>query len=451
MPTKEEVKDICSEENIELVRILYVGNDGIPRGYAVNADDIDSVMKRGIALAKAMQSFTSLDHLVHGGKYGCAGEYRAVPDPDTFKVLPYAENSAIMIGDMYNVDGGLWDADPRSRLAKFLDELKDDGIEPSTAFEPEFYLVKENDDGTFDPFDDSLCFSIDGMQNTHDLVMDIKNSLEGQGMKLAAYYPEYGPGQQEMIIDHTRGISAADNYILYKLTVKGVAVNNGIKATFFPTPIEGAAASGCHMHISLWDGDTNLFYDENSDTAYPLSEKAKHFIGGLLEHAPALVALTAPTVTSYKRLLPHMWASAFTCWGEDNREAIVRVPSSFWDNRENSTRIEFKPADNTLNPYLALLGVLAAGKDGIDRELDPGECLNSDPADLSKKELEERGIKRLPKTLGEALNELKDDEVLKDALGPALHESYIEVKESQYEEYIQNVSKWEYEKFTRGF
>ena len=451
MPEKDEIIDICSEKNIDLVRILYVGNDGIPRGYAVNADDIESVMKRGIALAKAMQSFTSLDHLVHGGTYGCAGEYRTVPDPETFRVLPYAERSAIMIGDMYDVDGTLWEADPRSRLAKFLEDLKEDGIEPSTAFEPEFYLVKENEDGTFDQFDDSLCFSIDGMQNTHDLVLDILDALEEQGMELSAYYPEYGPGQQEMIIKHTKGIEAADDYILYKLTVKGVANNNGVKATFFPTPIEGAAASGCHVHMSLWDGDENLFYDENSDSAYPLSDKALHFIGGLLEHAPALVALTAPTVTSYKRLLPHMWASAYTCWGEDNREAIVRVPSTFWDNRENSTRIEFKPADNTLNPYLAMLGILAAGKDGMDRELDPGECLNCDPADLSAKEREERGIRRLPRTLGEAIEELKKDEVLKEALGPTLHKTYIEVKESQYEEYTQHVTQWEYDKFTRGF
>ncbi|MFC4986825.1 gamma-glutamylputrescine synthetase [Saliphagus infecundisoli] len=448
MPTRNEVIETCDSDDVSLVRLLYVGNDGVPRGRVVDADHIESALDDGINLSSAMQSFNSLDHLAPGGMFGAAGEVRILPDPETFRVLPYADRAAVLLCDLYDLDRTPWDADPRSALSSYLDDLP---YETNAAFESEFYFTRTTDDGELIPFDDSVCFGADGMQSANDIALDMTDALKAQGMDIVAYYPEYGPGQQELVVEHAPGLQAADNHILFKQTVKGVASNNGVEATFVPKPFEEAAGSGCHIHLSLWDDGKNVFHDPDSEGRYGLSETARHFIGGILDHAPALVALTAATVTSYKRLRPHMWASAFTCWGQDNREAIVRVPSSQWEEPSDTTRFEFKPADNTANPYLAELGLLAAGMDGVGRELDPGAPVNEDPAEMSATERTDQDIYRLPETLGDALDELEADEVIADAMGETLFQSYLEVKRSQWEEFTGTVTDWEIDEFTRAF
>lgn len=448
MHSTADVVERCSADDVELVRLVYVGNDGVPRGYVVDANAIESKFDDGMNLTKGMQSFNALDHLSATGPFGPVGSVRLIPDPATFRVLPYADRSAVLLCNMETTDGEPWAADPRSALESFIEGTD---LVPSAAFESEFYLIERTEDG-LEPLEDSVCFSPDGIQQMTDFVLDLKGALETQGMAFVTYYPEYGPGQQEFVVKHDEGIRAADNHVLFKQTVKGVAMNQGYQATFVPKPFEDAAGSGCHIHLSLWDGEENAFYDPDAeDQAYPLSETARHFIGGVLEHAPALTALTAPTTLSYKRLRPHMWASAYTCWGEDNREAIVRVPFTGADNPEATTRFEFKPADNTANPYLALLGLLAAGYDGVERNLEPGDPLETDPEALSAAERRERGIERLPETLGEALDALAADDVMAEALGEPLFESYLDVKRSEWNEYTGKATEWELETLTRTF
>ncbi|MDY6817123.1 MAG: glutamine synthetase family protein [Halobacteriales archaeon] len=436
----------CAREDIELVRLLYTGNDGVARGRVVAADSIETFLEDGSNLTKAMQSFTAFDQLDPDGPYGPAGEVRLVPDPATFRALPYADGAAVMLCDLYELDQTPWAADPRSMLQSYLADLADEGFEPQTAFESEFYYVKETDgddtDG-FVPLDDSLCFASDGMQHSHPIIRDTISALDQQGMALSAYYPELGPGQQELVIEHAPGIDAADAQVLYRETVKAVAQQHDVTATFVPKPFPDGPGSGCHIHLSLWDGETNVFHDPNAEGPYGLSDRGRHFIGGVLEHAPALLALTTPTVTSFHRLQPHMWASAYACWGQDNREAAVRVPSGSWSDPASSARIEFKPSDNTANPYLALLGLLAAGMDGIDRELDPGEPVNQDPGNLSEDERTERGIERFPETLAEAVDALEADAVLAEAMGETLHETYVSLKRSQWDAYQAQVDSWE--------
>lgn len=448
---KDQVVQKCENSDVDLVRLYYVGNDGVPRGRVLPGDNIEDMLENGVNLSSAMQSFNSLDHLAPEGRFGAAGEIRMLPDPDTFQVLPYADRSAAMICDMYDLDRTPWDADPRSQLSAYLDSLESDGLEVNAAFESEFYLLEEDEDGELVPYDDSVCFAADGMQSANDIVLDITDALEAQGMDLVAYYPEYGPGQQEIVVEYDEGLVAADNHIHFKQTVKGVAQNHDVKATFVPKPLEDAAGSGCHVHLSLWEDGENIFYDAESETQYSLSDTARSFVAGILDHAPAIVAITAPTVVSYKRLRPHMWASAFTCWGFDNREAIVRVPSSKWTEKPETTRLEFKPVDNTANPYLAELALLAAGMDGIERDLDPGEPLDKDPSALSETEREKRDIYRLPETLGEALDELAEDDVIAEAMGEELYGSYLEVKRSQWDEFTGTVTEWEIDHFTRAF
>ena len=444
---RDTIERTIETENIRLLRLLFVNNSGVPRGRVLGAEDLDRVMSEGANITKGMQSFNALDALVDGGRFGPVGEVRLQPDPETFTVTPYADRTATMLCDMYSLDGTPWHADPRSRLRAFLDELE---LTPKAAFEGEYYLVRENEEG-IEPYDDSTCFAVDGMDSAHDITLDTIDALEAQGLGLSNYYPEYGPGQQELVIEHDEGVTAADNHVLYKTTVRAIARQHGVDATFAPQPFAGMPGSGCHVHLSLWRNNENVMADPGGESRYGLSEFGRQFVAGILDHAPALVALTAPTVQSYDRLRPGMWASAFTAWGQDNREGCIRVPSTHAESRAATTRLEYKPCDNTANPYLVLLGLLAAGMDGVERELDPGNPLQQDPAALSEEELRAHSIDRLPTTLAEALDEFEASSLLRRALGESLHQSYLEVKRSEWDASVDENGEWAAEYLLRAF
>ncbi|MFB6157688.1 MAG: gamma-glutamylputrescine synthetase [Haloferacaceae archaeon] len=450
MSTTGEVLRRADAEDVELVRVVFVNNSGVPRGRVVDRAGLADVLETGTNVTHAMQSFNALDRLAPGGTYGPAGEVRVVPDPETFTVLPYDDRAALLLAELHDLDGDPWAAGPRAQLRRYLDELAVDGYVPRTAFESEFYYTRETEDGV-EPFDDSACFATDGMRSAHDVILDTVDALKDQGMGLSTYYPEYGPGQQELVVDHAAGVTAPDNHVRFKETVKAVAADHGLGATFRPKPFPQLPGTGCHVHLSLWRDGTNVLHDPGTDGPYPVSDEGRAFVGGLVEHAPALVALTAPTVESYDRLAPGMWASAYACWGYDNREAAVRVPSVDRSAPAATTRFEFKPADNTANPYLALLGLLAAGMDGIERDLDPGDPLDSDPGALDDDERADRGIERLPTTLDEALDALSDCDPIREAMGDPLFESYLEVKRSEWEQSTDDEGEWESEYLSRGF
>jgi glutamine synthetase len=445
MPTESEVIEICTSDEVELVRLFWVDNAGVERGRVVNAADIERVFANGANIAQAQQAFTDTDYPTDEAPLSRVGEVRLVPDPKTFRLLPYAERGAAMMCDLYTLDETPWEIDPRSRLDSFLDTFE---YQSRAAFEPEWYLVRETEDG-FEPFDLSGCYTADGIQSAHEIILEIVDGFAAQGMEMSVYYPEYSPGQQEIAIEHSDGLTPADNQTFYKQTVKAVATNHGLRATFSPKPFPEHAGSGSHLHLSLWKGDENGFYDPDGESHYAISETCRQFIGGILDHARALVALTAPSVVSYKRLQPDAWASAYTAWGFDNREAMVRIPSSQWTESAATTRIELKAVDNTANPYLALLGVLAAGRDGIERGLDPGKPLDVNPRDLSNAERKRRDIERLPQSLGEAIDELERDAVLEQAMGSELHQTYVAVKRATWHDAMSAVTDWDVDTYTR--
>ncbi|PSP83984.1 glutamine synthetase [Halobacteriales archaeon QS_1_68_17] len=451
MTTAREVIQRADAEDVELIRLLFLNNSGVPRGRVVDAEGLPGALDDGVNLTHAMQSFNALDRLVPGGKYGPAGEVRVVPDPETFTVLPYDDRAAAMIADLHDLDGRPWSAGPRAQLRRYLGHLRADGYVPRTAFESEYYLVDETEDGERVPFDESACFGTAGMRSAHDVILDTVDALKDQGMGLAVYYPEYGPGQQELVVEHADGVTAADNHVLYKETVAAVAADHGLDASFRPKPFPQLPGTGCHIHFSLWRDGENAFYDPDAEGRYGLSETGRQFVAGVLDHARALTALTAPTVESYDRIAPGMWSSAYTCWGRDNREAVVRVPSADAGDAEATTRIEYKPADNTANPYLALFGLLAAGMDGIERGLEPGEPLDTDPDALDADERADRGIERLPATLAEAVDALEADDAIRSAFGDDLFESYVEVKRSEWEQSTDEDGEWSSDYLSRGF
>jgi glutamine synthetase len=426
----QQVLNRVSIDNVRTVRFLYCDHGNVIRGKAAHVSGLADFLESGIGLTVAMQAFTLTEHLAPSTNLGPIGEIRLIPDSRTFAVLPYAPREARLLCDMYTLDGQPWDLCPRAFLHQMIDRAGRHGLRVEAAFEYEFYLARQIDDGRFVPADDSLCFSSDGMDRQGTVIGAIIDALDQQGLQPRQYYPELGPAQQELTIQHAPVLEAADRQVAVRETVRAVALQHGLVATFAPKPFADQAGSGCHIHLSLWNGDQNVMYDPNGQLG--LSTLGRSFVAGVLQHVPALLAVTCPSVNSYLRLAPNMWSSAYTCWGPDNREAAVRVPSTFRGRVEASTNIEVKAVDASANPYLALGAIVAAGLDGIERNLDPGEPMTSNPHDLNDAERESRGIRRYPTSLIEAIGELEQDEVLLDALGPARAHEFIGVRRAEW-------------------
>jgi glutamine synthetase len=446
-PGAARVVQRAEAEGLDLIRFLYVDHGGVVRGKATSRSRLAERLTTGIGLTLAMQAMTMLDELQPVDGMGPVGEIRLLPDPDSFVALPYAPAAGAMVADMIKLDGQPWEACPRSFLKDAIAALAGEGYALVAAFEPEFTLGRRepappDEPGGLDrlvPVDQSLCFSTTGFGAAHDYAVELVRALEAQGMVVEQYYPELGHGQQELTIRHAPALRAADNHVWYRETARGVAWRQGLWASLAPKPIADQAGNGTHLHASLWEldpdggpgapGARNAFYAQGDRNG--LSEVAYHFIGGLLAHLPGLVALTCGSVNSYRRLAPRSWSSAFTCYGMDNREAAVRIPSRMGGLAEASANLELKPSDSTANPYLALGGYIHAGLDGIRNKLDPGAPTNVDPSNLSASTRRRRGIRRLPDSLGAALDALERDELLMDALGPLRRTAYLAVKRAE--------------------
>lgn len=418
-------------EHIELIRFLYADHGGVIRGKAVSRSRLPERFTTGVGHTVAMMAMNMLDQLQNVEHLGPVGEVRLVPDPTTFVPLPYAPGAAAMLSDLRQIDGSPWPGCPRTFLREAIATLAAEGHVAVAAYEPEFTLGRRTADpgGGLDrliPVDDSLCYSTTGFDTAHDYTMRLVHAMEIQGLRVEHYHPELGHGQQELSIRHATAMRAADNQVLYRETVRGVALGMSLWASLAPKPLAGQAGNGAHLHLSLWDPELRVNAFSDPADRYGLSATAYRFIGGLIAHLPALTALTCGSVNSFRRLAPSMWSSAYACYGMDNREAAVRICSPTGQDTEASANLEFKPSDSSANPYLSLGAVLHAGLDGIRRGLDPGEPVNVDPATLP-----EGRVPRLPTTLDEALDALEADDVLMDALGPLRGSAYLAVKRSE--------------------
>jgi glutamine synthetase len=434
--------------DLELVRFLYADHGGVIRGKAVATRFLPERIASGIGHTMAMMAMTMLDTLQPVEGMGPVGEVRIKPDPVTFVELPYAPGAGAMLADLVRPDGEPWEACARSFLKQAIAELAADGYAMSAAFEPEFTLGRREADpaGGPDrlvPSDDSLCYSVTGFHQNHDYVMEVVRALNAQGLQVEHYYPELGHGQQEIPIRYAGALRAADNHVLYRETVRGVAIRRGQWATLAPKPIPDQAGNGTHLHASLGSlaGGAPVFADANDQ--YGLSPAGYHFIGGLLAHLPALLALTCGSVNSYRRLQPQFWSSAYTVYGMDNREAAVRICSPLRGDTTSSVNLEFKPSDSSANPYLALGGFIYAGLDGIRRGLDPGKAVNVDPAAMTQAQRDAAGARRLPLTLTDALDALAASELLMGALGPLRSSAYLAVKRAEAAAFAEHDAAWE--------
>ena len=431
MKAKDVVRE-ADEAGLRLVRFLWCGNDGTVRAKASGRHGLEGRLESGIGLTVAMQAMSGLDHLQPVPGMGPVGEIRLVPDLDTFRVLPYAPNAGAVLTDHIGLDGEPAAVCQRSFLKRMQERLGERGLLLQASFENEFSLATKID-GAYLPIDSALCFSTIAATASQDYVDELAWALEAQRIPLEQYYAELGHGQQEISTGHAPAVRAADEQLLVRETIRGVAARHGLVASLAPKPWPENAGNGGHVHFSLWEGDRNRFYDASRSDG--LSDTARSFIAGLLAHLPGLCGLTAPSFNSYHRIIPQYWAGAFTCWGYDNREAPVRVASVFRGAEESSTNAELKACDATCNPYLALGGLIAAGLDGLERGLEPPEPVDVDPATLTEDERARRGIVRLPATQEEALDALAADRLLLAALGPTLADSYLAVRRSEWAAY----------------
>ena len=431
--TADRVVQEARQAGTRLVRFLYVDNGGVIRGKSTHVASLARRIHDGIGLPRAMQAVTMLDEVVPVAGMGTTGEVRLVPDPDTFHVLPYAPHTAAMLADLIGIDGAPWGACPRSFLKRQIAACAAVGFSVQAAFEVEFSLAAKSNDGSFTPIHESLCSATTAMCIAASLIDDIIAALEAQNIQVELYHPEVGFGQHELTIHHVPALAAADNQVFYRETIRSVAYNHGLYASLAPKPFPADAGNGAHIHFSLWDNDgcKNELYDANDSCG--ISKLGYHFIAGVLRHLPALLALTCPSYNSYRRLQPHFWSSAYNIWGPDNREAAIRLPSTFRSDPAGTTNAELKPADSSSDPYLALGGLLAAGLDGVQHELMPDPPILDDPGDYSEEQLAEQHIFRFPTTMKDALDNLEHDPVLMGALGPLLSTPFLAVKRAEWE------------------
>ena len=377
-----------------------------------------------------------------------------VPDVATYRVLPWSapeRRRARLICDVHGPDGRPSLSAPRVVLKRMLDRAAEQGYVCNFGPELEFFLFKRDDGRNGEhptrpaPHDVGSYFDFSPRDEAQQVRSEIILALEGMGMQVEMSHHEVATGQHEIDFRYADALTSADNAVTFKYVVRAIAASHGIYASFMPKPIFGINGSGMHTHQSFFDAEGhNLFYDAEDE--YNLSRLARSFIAGQLDHACALAAVVAPTVNSYKRLTPGYEAPVYICWAHLNRSALIRVPGH-GQQQASATRAELRCPDPSTNPYLAFTAMLAAGLDGIERDLDLVPPVNEDVYGFDERALRERAIGVLPGTLAEALDAFEQDEVIKDAMGPAIAEAFLRAKWTEWNEYRIQVTNWELERY----
>lgn len=373
------------------------------------------------------------------------------PDADTYAVLPWAQperRRARVICDIYRPDGKPFPGDPRGTLKRILTRIEERGWRFNVGPEPEFFLVRKNGPNGMHPVPHDVggYFDFSASDEAQRVRNELMFALASMGLEVEMGHHEVALGQHEIDFHFADALKTADNVVTLKYTVRALAAQHGLIATFMPKPIFGINGSGMHTHQSISDlRGSNLFYDESD--RYGLSEMAYGFMAGQMAHARAMSAVVAPTVNSYKRIVPGYEAPVYICWAQINRSAMIRIPEP-GVGREASTRVELRFPDPSCNPYLAFAVMLMAGLDGIDRKLEcPPPVNNLNIYEMKDKELVELGISQLPGSLAEALDELDRDEIIKNCLGVEIYEAFVRAKQSEWDAYRTHVMDWEIETY----
>jgi len=436
--TKEDIIRIVKEEEIEFIRMQFVDIFGQLKNVAITASQIEKAVNNQIMFdGSSIEGFTRINE----------SDQCLYPDLDSFAIFPWHPSHgkvARLICDVYNPDGTPFVGDPRGVLRRVLKRAEEMGFDTfNIGPELEFFLFETDSQGhaTTITRDEAGYFDLGPLDHGESTRREICLHLEEMGFEIEASHHECAVGQHEIDFKYTTALDGADKIMTFKLAVKTLAQRNGLHATFMPKPLYGIAGSGMHLNMSLFKGGKNVFYDENGERG--LSKTAYAFIAGLLEHVKGFTALTNPLVNSYKRLVPGYEAPCYRAWSASNRSALVRIPAA----RGQATRVELRSPDPSCNPYLAVAVCLAAGLDGIARDLTPPPEIRDNIYSMDAVTRAAHNIEALPSTLKEALDEMEKDPLIMDVLGEHVAQHYIQGKMREWVEYQTRVSSWEIEKY----
>lgn len=376
-----------------------------------------------------------------------------VPDLETFAPIPWDRGNdptGRIICWVHNPNGDLFPGDPRAVLLRALDEVRSLGYAYMTGPELEFFLLRPDDQGKITPLPHDQAGYFDFSTDlANDVRKEMMNVLEEMGIRVETSHHEVAAGQHEIDFEYDDALRSADNSVTFRYTLKAIAQKHGLHATFMPKPFFGTAGSGMHVHQSLMTLEgQNAFADPTDD--YGLSDLARHFIAGQLAHARGMSAVLAPLVNSYKRLVPGYEAPVYISWARVNRSSLIRVPR-ISAGRFRATRIELRNPDPACNPYLAFAVMLKAGLDGVKRRLPLPEPVEENLYAFDEGDLVKRQIAVLPGSLGEALDELRRDELVQEALGAHVYERFLEAKQMEWDQYRMYVSPWEIDRYLEEF
>lgn len=439
--TPVEAQSFLEANDIKFILAQFVDIHGVAKTKAVPASHLQDVLEDGAGFA---------GFAVWGMRMGPHGaDYMARGDLDTLSIVPWQPGYARIVCDGY-VNGKPYEMDTRNILSKQIERLAEKGWTLMTGLEPEFSLLRRREDGSILQSDDSdqlekPCYDYKGLSRSREFLEQLVSSLQAVDFDVYQIDHEDANGQFEINYTYSDAMTSADRYVFFRMAAGEIANKLGLVCSFMPKPFSNRSGNGMHMHASIADADgNNLFHDAADKRGLGLSKLAYQFLAGLLAHAPALTALMAPSVNSYKRLVVGRslsgatWAPAFISYGDNNRTSMVRIPYG---------RLEMRLGDGAANPYLAAAAVIAAGMDGVERELDPGEPQNYNFYEKSLAELEGKGIKTLPQSLHEAIEALEADALFADQLGVDFIDEYVTVKRMEWVEYSRHVSDWELNRY----
>ncbi len=441
MATKKEILRRITEDGIEFISLQFTDILGVVKSVIIPITEVSMALDHGTWFdGSSVEGFARI----------AESDMYLVPDLDTYAVIPWDREknpTARLICDVYTPEGEPFHGDPRYVLKQALREAEKRGWIYHTGPEPEFFLFRRDGDGQAvpRPHDQGGYFDLSTDRGV-EVRKEMSKALAAFGIRVEASHHEVAYGQQEIDFRFADALRAADNVVTFKATLKEVARQHGLHATFMPKPTAGVNGSGMHVHQSLVSASTgeNLLTDGRSE--HGLSRLALQFIAGQLAHARGMCAVLAPLVNSYKRLVPGYEAPVYISWGQINRSALIRVPRVN-PERPDSTRLELRCPDPSCNPYLAFAVMLRAGLDGIERELEPPGVSNEDLYHLDDQKRKTQGLGTLPGSLGEALEELDRDDLVRRTLGDHITDRFIEAKTTEWREYRAHVSHWELDRY----
>lgn len=431
------------EDGIKFISLQFTDVNGVVKSVDGPISQVEHALNDGIWFdGSSVEGFARIQE----------SDMHLVIDPNTYAILPWSPSEmkrARVLCDIYLPNGSAFDGDPRGVLKRQLAKLKAErGWILNIGPEPEFFLFLQNGPENMHPVPHDVggYFDFSANDDAVRVRTELMDVLSEMGLEIEVGHHEVALGQHEIDFHFADALKTADNVLTLKYTIKAIAAQHGLTASFMPKPVFGINGSGMHCHQSIFDTNgQNLFYDENDP--YQLSKLAYHFIAGQLHHAKALSAVVAPTVNSYKRLVPGYEAPVYIGWAQVNRSALIRIPQPM-PGKEDTVRLELRCPDPSSNPYLAFNAMLAAGLDGIDKEMECPEPLNQlNVYELSDEMRKKLGIGMLPGSLLEAMNAFEADDVIKEALGESITEAFLSARRAEWEDFRTYVTDWELNRY----